>query len=244
MEKFFDHPKLLIAGEDQSGKTSLCKKLFIDFRSKNFVPIYLSDKGQGYVGKIEKQLSTAYSSQYETNFNFENLDKTRVVLIVDDFHKARNKERLINGLADYPQLIVIVDDIFCLNIKDESLINSFQRYKIEEFAPLQRDELIRKWINLADSDSVTPESRNSLYRNVDKKTELVNSTLGKSIGRGIMPSYPFFILMVINTYETFSTRFEQEITSQGHCYQALIYIYLRKQNVKNDDIDTYLNFSY
>ena len=242
LENFLDQPKLLIAGEDQSGKTSLCKKLFFDFRSENFVPIYLSDKGQGYVGKIQNQLSSAYTSQYETNLKFENLDKARIVPIIDDFHKARHKERLIDDLADYPQQVVVVDDIFCLNIKDESIINSFQRYKIEELAPLQRDELIKKWIDLTESESVISESKNSLYQKVDKKTELVNSTLGKSIGRGIMPSYPFFILMVINTYESFSTPYEQEITSQGHCYHALIYIYLRKQNVKNDDVDTYLNF--
>ena len=242
VEDFFDHPKLLIVGEDQSGKTSFCKKLFFHFRSKNLVPIYLSDKGKGYVGNIQNQLSSAYSSQYETKFNFEDLDKTRVIPIVDNFHNARHKERLIDDLAEYPHQTVVVDDIFCLNIKDETIINSFQQYKIEEFAPLQRDELIKKWVYLANADIVIPNDDNSFYQKFDKTTELVNSTLGKSIGRGIMPSYPFFILMVINTYEFFSTPYEQEITSQGYCYQALIYIFLRKQNVKNDDIDTYLNF--
>ncbi|MEW6068038.1 MAG: hypothetical protein AB1610_07095 [Nitrospirota bacterium] len=35
---------------------------------------------------------------------------------------------------------------------------------------------------------------------------------------------------------------DQEITSQGYCYQALIYFYLRKQDVRNDEIDIYINF--
>ncbi len=57
-----------------------------------------------------------------------------------------------------------------------------------------------------------------------------------------MPAYPFFILSIITTYEAFSTPLDQEITSQGHCYQAFIYLFLRKNNVKNDEIDTYINF--
>lgn len=44
------------------------------------------------------------------------------------------------------------------------------------------------------------------------------------------------------TYETFTMSLDQDITSQGYCYQAFIYFYLSKRGVKNDEIDTYLNF--
>lgn len=57
-----------------------------------------------------------------------------------------------------------------------------------------------------------------------------------------MPSYPFFILSVISTHETLTSPLDQEITSQGYCYQALIYLYLRKNNVKNDEVEIYINF--
>ncbi len=75
-----------------------------------------------------------------------------------------------------------------------------------------------------------------------EKTELVNTTLGKIFGSGIMPAHPFFILSVISTYDTFAKPLAQEITSQGYCYQALIYMCLRKQGVKNDEVETYINF--
>ena len=55
-----------------------------------------------------------------------------------------------------------------------------------------------------------------------------------------MPAYPFFILTVLTVHDT--KPIDREITSQGYCYQALIYIYLTKQGVKTDEIDTYLNF--
>ena len=242
LDEFFEHSKLLIVGDGQSGKTSFCKNLFIWLQNRNFVPIYLSDNNKQSSRKVENRLSKAFAQQYEANIKFENLEKNRVVPIIDDFHYARNKEKLIKGLADYPYQIVVVDDVFGLNIKDKNTVRSFQRFRIQEFKPSQRHELIMKWVNSADNDYEILPNENSIYQNIDKKMEWVDSALGKSIGRGIMPSYPFFILMAINTYETFSTPLDQEITSQGYCYQALIYIYLRKQNVKNDEIDTYINF--
>jgi hypothetical protein len=86
------------------------------------------------------------------------------------------------------------------------------------------------------------QNENTIYQNIDGTTELVNTALGRIIGSGIMPAFPFFVLSVMSTYETFDKPLDQEITSQGFCYQALIYLYLRKQGVKNDDIGTYTNF--
>jgi hypothetical protein len=57
-----------------------------------------------------------------------------------------------------------------------------------------------------------------------------------------MPAYPFFILSTIVTHQTLAMPLDQEITSQGYCYQAFVYFYLRKQGVRNDEIDTYVNF--
>ena len=242
VDELLDHSKLLVAGEAQSGKTSFCKILFSELMEKNFVPLYLSDDENGYGGKVENLLSKAFDKQYAAEIDFENVDKERVVIVLDDFHYAKNKEKIINNLTNYPYQIFIVDDIFQLNIKDESIMKSFQRFRIEEYAPISRNYLIRKWVELADTSSNDPQNANIIYQNIDKTTELVNAALGKNIGAGIMPSYPFFILSVINTSEAFLTPLDQEITSQGYCYQALIYIYLRKQSVSNDDIDTYINF--
>ena len=61
-------------------------------------------------------------------------------------------------------------------------------------------------------------------------------------GYGIMPAYPFFILNFLSIYEDGERPIDQQITSQGYCYQALIYLFLRKQGVSNEQIDSYLNF--
>ena len=122
------------------------------------------------------------------------------------------------------------------------LLSSFTHFKLLEFIPSLRNQLIEKWTHLSDKKKNIASNENQNYQHIDSNTELVNAALGKVIGDGIMPAFPFFILSVISTYETFAKPLDQEITSQGYCYQALIYMYLRKQGVKNDEIEIYINF--
>jgi hypothetical protein len=243
INNFSKYSKIIIAGENQSGKTTICKKYFTELRKSQFVPIYIQDRVNNYLGSIESKIEKAFSEQYpEFSENFKNINKKFIVPIIDDFHFAKHKEKLISELAVYPNQIIIVDDIFGLNLREEKIISSYSNFKIEEFIPSLRNNLIKNWISLNDRLTGDKPDFNSTYQNIDKSTELVNAALGKIIGSGIMPSYPFFILSVISTYETIDKPLEQEITSQGYCYQALLYMYLRKQGVKNDEVDTYINF--
>lgn len=232
------HSKILIAGENQSGKTTLCKKIFIGLQENNYFPVYVSDKNNLFLGKLDNKLSTAFSEQYE-GITIDEVEDERIVPILDDFHFAKHKEKNIQYLSAYKYQVLIVDDIFSLNIKDENIIQSYTHLKINELCPSLRNKLIEKWANLKEYSN---NNVNDKYQNIDKTTELVNATLGKVIGSGIMPAYPFFILSVISTNETFGKSLDQEITSQGYCYQALIYLYLRKEGVQNEEIDTYINF--
>ncbi|MDL1970731.1 MAG: TIR domain-containing protein [Candidatus Desulfofervidaceae bacterium] len=237
IKNILDYPKLVIAGEELSGKTTICKIIFKEFRNKNFIPIYISTESTRLSGKLQNKVISSFYNQYkEIEFEIENIDKNRIVLIIDDFHLANNKEKIMEELSIYPRCIIIVDDIFSLNIRDEKLISSFSYFKIKELKPSFRYELIKKWVNLTDKETIEN------YKNIDKHIDLINATLGRTIGKGVMPAYPFFILSAMVAYEIFTMPLDQEITSQGYCYQALIYFYLRKNGVKNDEIDIYINF--
>ena len=234
-----EYPKIVLVGEDQSGKTTLCKMIFKELRKMNFIPVYVSDKKNRFEGKIKNKIAREFRKQYNGD-NINEIKHDRIVPIIDDFHFAKNKGKHMKDLSVYPRCIIVVDDIFKLNIKDNQLVSLFAHFEIKEFKPSLRFKLIKKWVGLTDRQ--TQQTENNLYQTIDKNIELINSTLGKTIGKGIMPSYPFFILSVIFTYETFATPLDQEITSQGYCYQAFIYFYLRKHGVKNDEIDIYVNF--
>jgi len=231
------YSKILIAGENQSGKTTLCKKIFLSLRENNYFPVYVSDKSALLLGKLSNKIDIAFSEQYE-GVSIKDVND-RIIPIIDNFHLAKHKDKNVQSLSIYPHQIVIVDDIFSLNIKDESIIQSYTHFKIKELNPTLRNKLIEKWTHLTDYSA---NRQNDEYCKIDKTTELVNNSLGKVIGSGIMPAYPFFVLTVISTSEAFGKSLDQEITSQGYCYQALIYLYLRKENVENEEIDTYVNF--
>lgn len=234
IDKLLKQNKILIAGENQSGKTTLCKRLYKDLKAKfGMIPIYIKDKEETMLGDINNRINKAFKEQYKCD-SFNDF-KDKIVIIIDDFYKAKHKEQHIKRLSCYKYQIIITDDIFCLNFKDENLSRSYAQYKIKEWSPTMRNDLIRKWISLKNG-----KNENEKYKDIDQTTALINNTLGKVLGAGIMPPYPFFILMIISNYET-GKPLDEKITSQGHCYQALIYFYLRKIKVKEEDIGDYLN---
>lgn len=230
--------KVIIAGENQSGKTSLCKILYLIYRDLNYIPIYLEDENK-YLGNPHLKLKKAFSEQYDAD-NFEELDFKRVIPIVDNFHLAKNQEKYIEQYKDFKFQILIVDDIFGLNIKNQALIKEYSKFKIREFTALERNDLIKKWIQIKE-DSQIQINPNHLQQSIDDKTEKIENSLGLIFGKGIMPSYPFFILSILAAQDT-QKPLDSEITSQGHCYQALIYLYLKREGVRNEHIDIYSNF--
>lgn len=241
IDNFLSEQRFVLAGENQSGKTTLCKLIIEKVRSLSLVPVYLSADSNKFKGNIDSIINNNISMQYD-EIDFNKINKNRIVVIVDDFHCCMNKEKYIEELQKYKNHIIVVDDIFNLNFKNESLVLDYNHYKIRELRPSQINQLIENWNSLNNSSSGRLFHDNEIYKELDKKSELVNATLGKIIGNGIMPSYPFFVLSIISTHDSFYAPLDQEITSQGYCYQAFIYVYLRKQNVKNDEIDIYINF--
>ncbi len=230
--------KVIIAGENQAGKTTLCKVLFQIYRNLNFIPIYLEDENK-YLGNPIKKLEKAFLEQYDSE-NFDNFDIKRVVPIVDNFHFAKYQEKYIEQYESFKFQVLIVDDIFGLNIKNQALIKEYSKFKIREFTALERNDLIKKWIQVKE-DSQIQMNPNHFQQSIDDKTEKIENSLGIIFGKGIMPSYPFFILTILAAQDT-QKPLDSEITSQGHCYQALIYLYLRKEGVDNEQIDIYSNF--
>jgi len=234
LDNLLSEKKIIIAGEDQSGKTTLCKRFFCELRTLNLIPVYVSAEKISRSGKVDNFIEKSLHEQYK-NFNDNELNKEKIVPIIDDFHYAKNKEKHISDLLKYSLCVIIVDEIFSINIKDETLIYSFTTFRIKELKPSIRYELVKKWVGLSDAQDFD-------YRGIDKNVELINNTLGRNIGKGLIPAYPFFILSTLFTYDTFLP-LNQDITSQGHCYQAFIYYYLgTKRGVKFDAMDIYLNF--
>lgn len=242
MEDFDSGSKIAIVGEDQSGKTTLAKKAISMLRSKGFIPVYIKDETGLLQGDMDYRIESAFKEQYATDKDIKSYDKKRIIPIIDDFHKAKRKEVVIERLKGYEQLIIIVDAIYDIDLLNEKTLVEFERYTIKQLKPSLRNELIRKWINVSETEDQDPEFINGEYMQIDNRMAAVDEALGKVLGKGIMPSYPFFVLTLLSNYDSINKPLNEEITSQGYCYQALIVLFLSKQGVKNDKIDTYINF--
>ncbi|WP_297899671.1 TIR domain-containing protein [Methanobrevibacter sp.] len=231
LKNFWDYSRILIAGDPQSGKTALCKTLFKFLYKNNFLPVYLEGNSKKLESKLDNYIEKSFNEQYK-----EEIDEKyneRIIPIIDNFHLVTYKNKTLKKLFKYSsKTIIFTDDVFNINIKDEQIVSSFTRFRINEFLPSLRSKLIYKWLGLSDK-----KIKN--YEKIDNTRKLINDILGKTIGNGVMPSYPFFILssiIAINSPEL------GPITSQGHCYQALIFTYLNKKGVEGKDMWTYINF--
>ena len=234
--------RIAIVGEDQSGKTTLAKKFIVMLKEKGFIPVYIKDEQELLQGDLISRIGKLFKEQYCTDYEISDYDSNRVVPIVDDFHKARNKEAVLDRLSVYKQLIIIVDTIFDIDIIQEKTIISFDRYVIKPLKPSLRNELIRKWITISETSDYDPEFINSDYLQIDERMNVVDAALGKVFGKNIMPAYPFFVLTLLSNYDSINKPLNEEITSQGYCYQALIVLFLGKQGVVNETLDSYINF--
>ena len=227
--------KIIIAGAISSGKTSLCKQLYKKLKDKNFIPIFLTFE-KNLISNLEKRLQTSIANQYDGNIELDALPREKIVIIIDDFYSCKKKELFLKKIEKYEHQIVIVDDLFNLDISDENIMRSYKKYQICEFSPALRDELIRRWIDIEEEQ---PERNNEYYAQLDSMKEFVNTTLGKTFSKGIMPAFPFFILTIATVAKSNPNL---EMTSQGYYYFSLLTLSLIRNGVKEKLIDTYVNF--
>lgn len=241
VQDFSSGQKVVLVGEDQSGKTTLAKAMIKDLRAKNFIPIYVKDEAELLQGDLENRVYDLFKLQYGIQ-DTSLYDRERIVPIVDDFHKARHKDNALERLSVFKQIVLIVDAIFDLDVLQERLTIDFQKYRIKQFKPSLRNELIKKWLSVSERPDSDPEFINNDFEQIDARTRMLDEALGKVLSSGIMPAYPFFLLTLLSNYDTLNKPLNEEITSQGYCYQALILLFLAREKVSNDKIDTYLNF--
>lgn len=223
---------IIISGDQQSGKSGVLKQLFLKLISK-YIPIYI-DCNKILQSKIKNFVNNNFKKQYNTrrDISFFLAEK---ILLFDDFHllKTEDRKKIINTFEndlDF-KLIVTVDNIYDLGIKEHLITKIFSHYSIRKMGENLRDDLTCKWMEICGKDY----EQDTIYR------DELNSRINMVVQKTIVPAYPFFIYTIVASHEMFNP-LDSEITSQGHCYQALIYFALRKVGATDVQIDMYINF--
>ncbi|SDQ18861.1 metallophosphoesterase [Flagellimonas zhangzhouensis] len=221
--------RIIISGAENIGKTSLLKRYFLDLHSRGLVPIFFDgiQIKSTSIDDFKKLLVKNFLQQYssEEKEDIEQLDRSKLIIIIDDFNKVkvnlRYKARLLQNLIAYfPNIIIAGNELMSLEdiILDESssvdLYSSFSLYELKEFGFHLKGKLINKWNTLGVEDSISEEER-------IKKLHNAEMTVNTVTGINFVPSYPFFILTILQSIELGNPT-DLSASTFGHYYQFLI----------------------
>ena len=228
--------KIVLLGEDSSGKTSLCKKAFeVFFNKGTFFPILINgdDIKKIETKSLEKLKNILLSEQYES----EKIPASRKpLLIIDNFNESKldtkNKRLFIKNLIkeNFP-FILVWDEFLTLNEVCGTAISEVDIYEILPLGIEYRYKLIQKWIEL--SDFTNEEEKTRLKYELRKLVDLI-------IGKNLVPSYPLYILTILQTTELLPNQ-NLEQSTFGHYYDVLIRLALGK-NIDNKEIEKYYSY--
>ncbi len=241
--------RVLLVGGDNSGKTTFCKIIFKYFHNNNYVPIYI----QGHqltstsIEAFYKLIDLCYLEQYvsKKQDNFIKLDNSKKVIIIDDLDKSRlptgARSLLLKNINEnFPKIMITggtllpIDEVLSEEKQKELSIDDYEQYHIREFGHLLRSKLIERWNTLGKEGSI---KESEIIRKNDEAQQVFNTI----IGRNYVPSYPIFLLIILQAIEAGNPH-ELEESSFGYYYQYLIYDSLSKVVHKNEEMEGYYNF--
>ena len=227
------HQYVLIHGVELSGKTAMCRYLFLSLVDDGKPVLYmnLADARQQPTSQI---FSDEYRRQYHGDYSLwsQQPDKT---IILDNL-TAKTVAHVTLAVEHFERVIVILStDVFYAYYKDDRRLARFTQIEIMPLTHGKQEELIRKRTATAGHGNALLDGQ------VDQIENRVNAVI---ISNRILPRYPFYVLSILQTYEGFMPS-DLSITSYGHCYYVLILAHLMKAGISktDDEINACVNFS-
>ncbi len=212
-------PHCLLRGDDKSGKTVLCRKLFLDRADVGKPVLLLRGADIAHGSQYERTIARAFRNQFTGQYRFWRNQPTKA-LILDDLNSSCRLQFLDFAREVFDHIVISVsEDDYLLYFHDEAKLASFE---VVSFGPLthaQQERLIINWIKLRNGEKGGATATHGL---VDEVEDRVNSIILHS---KIVPRYPFYVLSILQTYEAFMPR-DLQITAYGHCYHALVTAHL------------------
>lgn len=241
--------KFFITGEEKSGKSTLCKTIYKHYKLNGYVPVLVNgrDIKKSSIDDFNKVLYKAYNNQYseESLDEFKQLPDNKKIIIIDDYDQNKlNNKFSLNLLANldryFDNIIITGNELFKfleLLFNDdthEELLERFQKLEIMHFGHRLRAQLINQWNSIGDLETLDEKELIS-------KNDYFENTINTIIGNNYVPSYPFFILVMLQTLESGESHNLAEST-YGYYYEHLIKQSLINLNMKNEDIDAFYSY--
>jgi len=233
-DALLEHDHLLLHGERLSGKTALCRYLFLRFIDQSVPTLYLDLESVRAKSARERVFREAYEGQSNGDYSLWKKQKGKVIVL--DNLSSDTRRHVDIALEHFDRVIVAVQtDIFDAFYRDDDHLAKFQAVKILPLTHVAQEELIRKRIEL------TGQQESVTHGYIDNVENRVNDII---INNRILPRYPFYVLSILQTYEGFMPK-DLAISSYGHCYYVLIIAHLVKSGIAetDDEINVCMNFA-
>jgi hypothetical protein len=225
---FRETPRILITGPDSCGKSALLRKLFVDL-SADYVPLLISGKDIG--GRISETkfrsiVAAAVERQYDSQSveRFLQLDPSRRILLVDDFHRAnlsKGNEKGLVALAQnmFGHIFIAAADLYRMRQlagKDagENPFEDFESCDIKQFGHRLRGQLISRWLSLGRDTASELEV-------LDYETRATEKVVDTLLGKSVVPALPFNIICLLHSMESAQPHAILD-GSYGSLYELLI----------------------
>jgi predicted MPP superfamily phosphohydrolase len=233
---------VLIKGEQGSGKTALLKQLFCDLIAQRMLPVYLNGARlkSSSDRDIQKLIETCITEQYGMGDEVlvAQAHPLKRVLLVDNLDRYSFPARYLSQVLahfdlQFGRIIATVDSAFDLQAifltGDLPALRTFEQLRLPEFSFGLRFELVSKWFNLSHSSE-----------SLDHQIEFADKLISRVLGRGLVPSYPLYVLILLQGIEA-GRAGELENSALGHYYEYMILEALNPK-VKPEHLHEILNY--
>ncbi|MGL4630516.1 MAG: hypothetical protein ACRCVT_04845, partial [Leadbetterella sp.] len=237
--------KFAFLGNDSAGKSANCKYLFQKYFELGLYPVLISGSDVGSNIRpetLQNLVEEKIVEQYEVPFKLSQIDHIKVIVIVDDFHKAtKGKNRywpaLMKNLEELFDHIIVTGNSLMLieNLNKQDAFKNFKVYSILEFGPKFRYELVNKW------NTIGIETRYQDYNEILRKNDAYLSYIKAIIGKNYIPSYPFYLLSMLQALESGNVQ-NPNYSIHGFYYEVLINECFSKAIKDKKEISLYYNY--
>lgn len=235
--------RTLILGDDESGKTFLLYKAFMDIHSQGGLPLYLkaADLGSITDRDIDKFIEEEASKQYAEKAEFLYAERVNKVVLFDDLDRVSKSVKLQEKLVmllevRFGTVVITANSRFklgeLLGGASAETLGLYPAYKIKPFGHVMRNRLIKKWCLLGEIESL---------QQLDSKVHSIEKLINGILGRNIVPAKPIYLLIFLQSHEQ-QQQGELQNSSFSYYYEYLVIKSLRDAGYRSDHLDEM--FSY
>jgi len=237
-----DLRRMVVYGVDESGKTTLAKRLCRDLTKRHLAVVLLSATSLGVADPdaVEGAIRTQELLQYgrERSVRVAQMAPDCRVLLLDDFHRQTSHRKEILDLlsVSFGTIVVFGGEMLKLQelpyaTSESNPFYDFKRYEILPMGHQRRAKLVERWFDLSRGVGTDDEV-------VAKKVRQACAAIESATSHDFAPSYPLFLLVLLQVLEAASPGENPASQSRSYGYLHEVMITAALSSEPPTSIDT------